>query len=223
MATAPFPTEHPPLRFTGGEGDPRARLLVEAAYDLLEEEGLEGLTIRAVLARTGLARRAFYDNFTGKDDLVLAVFDRTIRLAADYYGHMAETIADPLDRLALIVSSIAIGTARLESLGESDEGIHANRSAALSREHLRLAESRPRELQAALAPLIALIADQLRAGMAAGVVRPCDADLQAGLIYNLVSTTVHSELLAGEGRPDRERRLKLAREIWDFCRRAVAA
>jgi AcrR family transcriptional regulator len=223
MATAPFPTDHPPLRFTGGEGDPRARLIIEASYDLLEEEGLEGLTIRAVLARTGLARRAFYDNFTGKDDLVLAVFARTIRLAADYYARLAETMADPLERLAAVVSSIAIGTANLDAMKDSDEGIHDNRSAALSREHLRLAESRPRELQAALAPLIALIADQLRAGMAAGVVRPCDADLQAGLIYNLVSTTVHSELLAGEGRPDRERRLKLAREIWEFCRRAIAA
>lgn len=223
MATTPFPTEHPPLRFTGGEGDPRARLIIEAAYDLLEEEGLEGLTIRAVLARTGLARRAFYDNFSGKDDLVLAVFGRTIRLAADYYAHLAETIADPLERLAMMVSSIAIGTARLDALADSAEGIHDNRSAALSREHLRLAESRPRELKAALAPLIALIADQLRAGMATGVVRPCDVDLQAGLIYNLVSTTVHSELLAGEGRPDRERRLKLAREIWEFCRRAIAA
>lgn len=226
MATAPFPTAHPPLRFEGGEGDPRARMLVEAAYDLLDEEGLEGLTIRAVLARTGLARRAFYDNFDGKDDLVLAVFEQTIRLAAEYYRAKAETIAEPVDRLALIVSSIALGTANIDELAGSPEGITGGdqRSAALSREHLRLADSRPKELQKALAPLLALIAEQLRAGIAAGVVRPCDPDIQAALIYNLVSTTVHTELLAGEaGTRDRERSLALAGEIWEFCRRAIMA
>ncbi|MFD2429696.1 hypothetical protein ACFSUK_19240 [Sphingobium scionense] len=41
------------------ELDDRNQQIVAAAYDLLDEEGLEGLTIRAVLQRTGLARRAF--------------------------------------------------------------------------------------------------------------------------------------------------------------------
>lgn len=226
MTSVPFPTAHPPLRFEDDGHDPRARRLVEAAYELLDEEGLEGLTIRAVLARTGLARRAFYENFGSKDDLVLAVFRQTIELAARYYRAKAETIADPLGRLALIVSSITLGTANLEGIPSAEEGMgHRNhRSAALSREHLRLADTHPRELQEALAPLLVLMAEQLRAGIAAGVVRPCDADLEAALIYNLVSTTVHTELLASEaGRHDRDRRLKLAQEIWEFCRRAVAA
>lgn len=225
MGSIPFPTEHPPLRFESVQGDPRARKIVEAAYALLDQQGLEGLTIRAVLARTGLARRAFYENFSGKDDLVLAVFEQTIRLAADYYRKQSATLDDPMERLALIVSSIAIGTASLEDLpGGSLPETGDQRSAALSREHLRLADTRPHELQAALAPLLALISEQLRDGMAAGVVRQCDADIQAGLIYNLVSTTVHTELLAEqENRPDRERRLLLAAEIWEFCRRAIAA
>ena len=57
----------------------RSRRIVEAAYELLEEDGLEGLTIRAVLNKTGLSRRAFYERFEGKDDLVLAVFEQTIQ------------------------------------------------------------------------------------------------------------------------------------------------
>jgi hypothetical protein len=44
------------------------------------------------------------------------------------------------------------------------------------------------------------------------------------LIYNLVSTTVHTELLAEESaRPDREQRARLAADIWEFCRRAIIA
>ena len=48
--------------------------------------------------------------------------------------------------------------------------------------------------------------------------------LQAALIYNLVSTTVHTELLTDESaQPDQQRREKLAQEIWEFCRRAISA
>ena len=56
----------------------RKQSIIAAANDLLEEVGLDGLTIRAILKRTGLARRAFYERFAGKDDLVLAVFDTTL-------------------------------------------------------------------------------------------------------------------------------------------------
>lgn len=228
MATVPFPTQHPPLRFEGATGDPRAAKLVEAAYDLLDEAGLEGLTIRAVLARTKLARRAFYENFSGKDDLVLAVFEQTIRLATEYYRTAVTPFDRPLERLQVIITSISLGTADIDAVagGDATGGLGAGnqRSAALSREHLRLAESRPQDLQAALAPLLALLADFLRDGIAAGEVRALDPEFAATLIYNMVSTTVHTELLAAEeNAPNRERRLHLASDIWEFCRRAIIA
>ena len=73
-------------------------------------------------------------------------------------------------------------------------------------------------LQAALAPLIELIAQQLADGMAAGVVRQTDPQRLANLVYNLVSTTVHSALLAEESaHSSRAQRLQLADSIWDFC------
>ncbi len=220
MASATIPLEYPPLRFAASDADPRARRIVEAAYELLDEAGLEGLTIRAVLARTGLARRAFYDNFTGKDDLMLAVFEQTIREAARHYRMMTEALPSPMARLGMIVTSIGLGSADLDDEGQAAA---PRRSAALSREHLRLAESRPDELQAALAPLLALLVEQLQAGIAAGEMRAGDADLQASLIYNLVSTTAHTELLAAEKEtPDREWRMRLAGTVWEFCRRAIA-
>lgn len=218
MASA-FPPQLQKLEFIAASGDSRARQLIEAAYELLDEGGLEGLTIRAVLARTGLARRAFYDNFASKDELMLVVFAETIRLAAQHYRSLAATHASPRARLAIIVTSIALGAA---DLGQPAYPGSDRRSAALSREHLRLAESRPDELQAALAPLLALFAELLRAGMATGELRAGDPELLAMLIYNLVSTTAHAELLAAEtGTPDPARRLLLAQEVWAFCERAI--
>lgn len=204
----------------GSDGErSRTRALLDAAYDLLDEQGLEGLTIRAVLSRTGLARRAFYERFQGKDDLVLAVFESTLRDAARQFGKMTEKCPSSLEALRMIVNSIVVGQLGYE------EGSGHRRSAALSREHMRLAQTRPAELQAALAPLLDLIADHVREGIRQGLFREADPQLHARLIYNLVSTTVHTLLLQEEegavvSLEDRE---ALAGTIWEFCRRAIVA
>lgn len=198
----------------------RSRSIVAVAYALLDNAGLEGLTIRAVLEKTGLSRRAFYERFEGKDDLMLAVFEHTVRRAADNYRAQVATLTDPMARMELIVTCIALGQGSLKEGGNS----LGRRGAAMSREHLRLAESRPDDLQAALEPLITLIADELSAGMEKGSVRNCAPQRLAMLVYNLVSTTVHTELLAQQGRVrDRKRRLRLAADLWEFCRRAISA
>lgn len=195
----------------------RSRRIVEAAYELLDE-GLEELTIRAVLKKTGLSRRAFYERFSGKDDLVLAVFEHTIRLASEHYRAQMAVLDDPLERLRLVITLLVLGREAIDDPALDPEG---RRGAAMSREHLRLAESRPDELQNALEPLIHLIAEELSAGMERGVVRQGDARRMARLVYNLVSTTVHTELLVQDtAKADRE---QIAAEIWAFCRRAVEA
>lgn len=195
----------------------RNRLILEAAYELLAEQGLDGLTIRAVLAKTGLARRAFYECFPEKDDLMLAVFRHAIAGAAVFYAGSLAALPDPTARLKLIVTSIVLECAP----DASHQDRSSRRGAALSREHLRLAEARPADLQAALSPLLSLIARQLADGMDAGQMRRADPQRQAVLIYNLVSTTVHAELLTQE-RVNRARREQLAADIWEFVRRALA-
>jgi len=199
----------------------RSRRIVEAAYELLGTAGLEGLTIRAVLEKTRLSRRAFYERFADKDELVLAVFEETIRLAARHYGQQIEALRNPMDGLKLIVTSVVLAKGNSDQDGAKKS---YRRGIAMSREHLRLAQSRPADLQAALTPLIALVSQQLARGMAVGAVRKGDPQRLATLIYNLIATTVHTELLAHEsGGPNQARRTKLAADIWEFCRRAIAA
>jgi len=211
LAASPLPKPADP-------GPDRSRQLVDAAYDLLAEDGLEGLTIRAVLKRTGLARRAFYERFAGKDDLVLAVFEQTLVEAARLFRELGELLPSPVERLQMLVTNIALARASPD-IADADR-----RTAALSREHLRLAEARPVELQSALAPLLDLIAEIVAEGTAQGQFRPCDPALQSTLIYNLVSTTVHTEFIVGDpAARDPARRQALADEIWEFCRRALAA
>jgi len=202
-------------------GGNRRDQIIAAAYQLLDEGGLEGLTVRAVLKRTGLARRAFYECFAGKDDLVLAVFQRTLQEMADHYADRARDICDPMETIRAILEGIVLG--KYGHTAEPDDVVDRI-SAALSREHLRLAEARADDLQAALSPLLGLIAAQVREGISIGQCRDCDPDLQARLIYNLAATTVHTELLAAENAgPDYGHRRQLADQIWVFCCRAIGA
>lgn len=221
MTTAETERQASVRRFLASEKAERTSAIVGAAYELLDAGGLEDLTIRAVLKRTGLARRAFYEQFAGKDDLVLAVFEQAMRFAAEMYDEMVAPIADPTERLKTIIVSIGNGGPFPEDGGGQDG---SRLAAALSREHLRLAEARPDELHAALGPLIALLSRQLQAGMEAGAMRQADPEQLAVFIYNLVATTVHTKLIAGETRrASGLRRSALADDLWDFVRRAIAA
>ena len=197
----------------------RTQSILAAAYDLLEEEGLDGLTIRAMLKRTGLARRAFYERFEGKDDLVVAVFAATLKEAAVHFDQETARLDSPLEQLRHIVYGLVHG-----SQPDSSLTIGMRRVSAIVREHMRLAQTRPAELEAALAPLLGVIADRISAGIRTGQMRESDPALQATLIYNLIAGTVHVELLMEEsGEAGPYRRKRLADEIWEFCRRAVVA
>lgn len=201
--------------FVIGQGD----ALVAVAYDLLTRCGLEGLTVRAVLKQAGVNRRAFYERFSGKDDLVLAVFEQSLQALAAQCRELIAAKRDPLERLRYVVYAIVLGT----PADGADPVLNIRRGAALCREHMRLAESRPEDLRLALRPLIALLAEQLAAGVACGQVRDRAPEVLAALVYNLVSTTVHADVLAQEaGAPARADRAQLADEIWAFCRGGIA-
>lgn len=203
---------------TDGTDCARRRSILAAAFTLIEEEGLDGLTIRAMLKRTGLARRAFYERFAGKDDLVLAVFEETLKEAAAFLDREVAQHPDALEQIHAIVLGLVLGSQPQEG------GIGIRLVSAIVREHMRLAQTRPIELEKALAPLLDVIAERIRAGIRTGQLRTCDPDLQATLIYNLIASTVHTELLMEEsGEPASYRRQRLADEIWEFCRRAIVA
>ncbi len=96
-------------------GDLR-RAILAATLDIIDSDGLDAVSLRAVARELGVSEAAPYHHFTGKQEL-LAV------LAADAYGafgqHLAAAIAavgpEPLERLrALVRAYIRYG---LESRG----------------------------------------------------------------------------------------------------------
>lgn len=222
----PLPHRRPPARASWEErsasrvlaagGDrvlARSHRLVQAAGELIARDGFEGLTLRAVLDRARLSRRAFYERFDGKDELILAVFEQTLRHAAETFREALAGIDDPLERLRFVIESMTLG---------AHDDATIRHAVAMSREHLRLAEARPDELEQALEPLISVIAEQLALGMERGVVRAADPRELASLVHHLVAATLHASLLAPRSEADWEtRRERSAEVLWEFCLRAV--
>lgn len=60
----------------GDRRDRRRELLLAAAYELFDEQGLAGLSVRAVCRNAGLNTRYFYENFETVDDLLGAAYDQ---------------------------------------------------------------------------------------------------------------------------------------------------
>lgn len=191
----------------------RELLLIDAAHETLGERGYQGFTIEAVLARSGLARRAFYECFESKDALLLAVFARSLGEGAKYFA--AEADAAPSRSRSRALETI-LRDLVLNSFNDVPPG-SANRSIAFSYEHHKLATSHPRELDAALEPLLGTLARVIAEGIDTGEFAAVDARAYARFIYNLVSTTIHSELLSGAGSAQTASHAELADRLCRFC------
>jgi AcrR family transcriptional regulator len=180
----------------------RGHRLVRAARELVAEGGLESVTLRALLDKTGLARRAFYGHFRSMDDVLLALFEDTMATGAARLRGQITAMDDPMVALEHVVRTIA------STALSPTERIY---TLAMSQEHIRLAEQRPDDLSAAHAPMTGLIADLLRAGTKAGVVRETDPKALAQIVHGLIATEVHRNLSRNADDID------WIDDLWEFC------
>ncbi|MCW2654252.1 MAG: transcriptional regulatory protein [Mycobacterium sp.] len=176
---------------------------VDAAVELLGERDESDFSIQDVVDRSGQSQRTFYTFFDGKDSLMLAVYETILRkTAVPFLRERCERIADPVLRLRALLEAIFGATS-------------ARLSRGLSVLHLRLAETRPRELAYALEPLHAFIVELLTGVAKAGRLREdVGLDTQAALLRELLLASTHSRVLAGGSAPS-------VGDLWAFCSAAI--
>ncbi len=74
---------------------------MDAMAELCAEQGYEATKIADLVRRAGVARKTLYDNFDGKEEVLLAAIDRAIdELAKRTEDACAETEGEWIDRLA---------------------------------------------------------------------------------------------------------------------------
>jgi AcrR family transcriptional regulator len=71
----------------------KRRRMIDAMAELCAEQGYEATKIADVVRRAHVARKTLYDNFSGKEELVLAAFDSTVAEADAAVAEACEPIA----------------------------------------------------------------------------------------------------------------------------------
>lgn len=188
----------------------RGERFIKTAVEILGETGRTDFTVQEVVARSKTSLRAFYQHFSSKDELLLALFDRTMAHSARSWR--AETTGlDSTAAMKLVID-------RISAQPESSTQDSLNRALSLYNQHL--AETRPRDYARVLSPLHQLIRDIIQRGITEGVFRPgLDVGATAAIVMQTVLGAMRLHWLGAEltGVPVD------AAQLYDFCMGALGA
>src|SRR6476619_8622726 len=87
------------LNAARSRAEQRVQRFLDAAFALIDEKGTTDFTIQEVIDRSKQSLRGFYQYFEGKDELLLALFEETVREATDDLRGVVESAADPVEGL----------------------------------------------------------------------------------------------------------------------------
>lgn len=194
------------LRGARAKAVSRSDRFIEAATEILSETGRTDFTVQELIERSKTSLRSFYQHFSGKEELLLALFEEIITTSvAEWRAEIAD-LPDSLESLHLLLERIYSQAAAPAGGG----GINR----ALSVYHLQLAESRPAEYARVLAPLRELILELVEQGVSDGTFRSDVApDTLAMIMMQTLVGAAHMHALGAQpnGAPlDADR-------LWDFC------
>lgn len=188
----------------------RAAGFIKTAIAILGETGRTDFTVQEVVTRSKTSLRSFYQHFSSKDDLLLALVEKTMAQSARSWR--AET--DGLHAGAALRLVIDRVSARPES------SIQDGLNRALSLYNQQLAETRPRDYARVLSPLHQLLRELVDRGVAEGVFRPgADVAVAAAIVMQTVLGALRLHWLGAEltGTPID------TGQLYDFCIRALGA
>jgi AcrR family transcriptional regulator len=193
------------LRNARAKAMSRSDRFISAAIEILTETGRTDFTVQELIERSKTSLRSFYQHFSGKEELLLALFEEIIVTSASQWRTDVEQLPDSLAGLRYVVEMV-------HAQAGDPAGGGINR--ALSVYHLQLAESRPAEYSRVLAPLRELILDLVKRGIDDGEFRDdIDADTLAMIMMQTIVGAAHMHALGSEPGG-----VELGTEpLWQFC------
>ncbi len=202
------------LHAARSRAEKRAQRFLDAAFELMDEKGTTDFTIQEVIDRSKQSLRGFYQYFNGKDELLLALFEETMRESIDDLHLVTETETEPLARLR----AFAI---RLHEWCDPTDpprrrGTHNRRP--ISEFSVQLAGNHPDRVKAALAPVSELLVELLDAADKAGDIEVADKRRTGALVMRTVMYSWFGNRLAPTGK----QRIT-AEETWEFCLQGLHA
>jgi AcrR family transcriptional regulator len=187
----------------------RVERFLSAAQAIMIKNGTTDFTVQEVVDRSRQSLRSFYQHFSGKHELLLALFEDALRRASDQINAAAAGHDDPLDRLR-------VAAELLFELCRPDPTVQRPLFTDFAPQLLL---SHPIEVRAAHAPLLDLFTELMTDADAAGALRPgTNPRRTASLVMQTVMFIAQS---SGSG-DDGSTKPITADEAWEFCSKGIA-
>lgn len=198
----------------------RVQRFLDAALELMAEGDRKDFTVQEVVERSGQSLRSFYQYFGGKHELLLGLFEESVRTTTEALNKRIDAKGgdDPMERLHLFVVEY-YKMCRPPRKGRSKELLP---SPILVRFALQLLTAHPAESSRAFVPLVSLFDDLLLAAIEAGAIRS-DVNRQAvaGPVLQVVMFNTFSTAIVDGG--DEAPVQDAAEALWDVIIHGMAA
>lgn len=190
------------------DDESRATRFMKSALAILGETGRADFTVLEVVERSKTSLRSFYQHFSSKDELLLALIEKIMAESTLRWRNDTDDLPAP-EALRVLIDRIA-------APAESARQDSVNRGLTFYNDHL--AESVPTEYARVLAPVKVLIVEIIRRGVEDGVfAADIDVDPTATLIMQSAMGAMRLRVLGTELN---DAPLE-GRHIYDFCLRAL--
>src|SRR3954454_594727 len=161
----------------------RVQRFLDAALDLMQTAPDKEFTVQEVVERSGQSLRSFYQYFAGKYELLLALFEESVRSTADYLREVIADEEDPAERLHQFVLEYH----RLCQPTPKGRASKKGPTPVMAEFAQQLLTTHPKEAARAFVPLVALFEEVLGNAREAGAIR---TDVPAGRIAGVVLQAV---------------------------------
>jgi AcrR family transcriptional regulator len=194
----------------------RVELFLDAARELMNANSGE-FTVQEVVERSGQSLRTFYQYFAGKHELLLALFEESIRAASAHLEEVVTRADAPLERLSLFTHEY-FRMCRLTPKGQPASGP----APAMVEFAQQLLTSHPREAAEAFAPLVVQLEALLTEAAAAGELRGgLDLRRIAGVVLQATMFNSFAAAISGATvRPDGDVE---SEALWDLLLVGIGA
>lgn len=197
----------------------RVQRFLDAAVELMNEGSGKDFTVQEVVERSGQSLRSFYQFFDGKHELLLALFEDSVRTTATLLQERLADETDPLERL----HSFVIEYYRFCRPGPRTRVAKSKVPPPVLVEFAQqLLTGYPNEAARAFTPIVTLFREVLADAVKAGVVRKdLRQDQVAGVVLQEVMFNAFSSTISGASM--RAGDADAAEDLWDLIFYGIGA
>jgi len=197
----------------------RVQRFLDAALDLINIDPGKEFTVQDVVERSGQSLRSFYQYFAGKYELLLALFEESVRSTAAQLQEVIAKEEDPLERL----HRFAVEYYRLCRPAPKGRGTRKSPNpAAMAEFAQQLLTAHPDEASRAFVPVVSLFEALLSDAEGAGVIRPdLNHRRMVGVVLQAIMFNAFASTISGSSsRSDND---DAAEALWDVLLHGIGA